>query len=359
MDYSALLTQLETSIAQNTFEDTHVTAQIVADLYFIRQNFANLFNDDANWFLGLETKYVEAAVKHLRGVYLRFTREKVDVAKTYFYIEYTTLFHEVFLVLHDTELSSCVILLEKMQQSLRLTLEYKLEEYNKTVHKMLEEIRAPGFTPSIQFALRIKQLNTSPESDTQNQMLMTSENLGVRIKGIKKLLWEDLQRTYEQCTAIFELQQFEETIDHMLVAIKKPGFTPSDKFAKQIQNLKNGLDRERPKKDNMIGQDFYSKILIRKRNLCTMLDKMYREGPDSFNLPESKKIAAGRGSKINAPGVTGAASPPHTTQVQTHATPSAILYPLSSSLHKPCTNCEYCNFYPELVPMLPDLPCEL
>lgn len=301
IDYSALLTQLETSIAQITFEDISVAAQIVANLDLIRQNFAKLLDKDKDWFQDLEQKYAEAALKHLKGLYSRFIRETVDDAKTYLYIQYKPLFNQHILILSDTELSSCVILLEKMQESLGLTLDYKLEEYNKTVDKMLKEVRAPEFTPSRKFANRIKDLNTVADSDTQFQTLMTSVNLDMRIKRIQKLLWEDLQRTYESHKTKYELHKFQKTILYMEAEMQKPGFTPSDEFGKQIESLKKRLDRERPREDNIELHDFNLRKLMHKRNLFDMLHKMYQH--------KCKKIAAGLESGINKPVLPGAASP--------------------------------------------------
>lgn len=88
IDYSALLTQLQTSIAQNTFEDISVAEQIVTSLDMIRQNLANLSDEDTNRFVHLEQQYAEAAVAHLKDLYRSFIGANVKEVQNYFYKQY-------------------------------------------------------------------------------------------------------------------------------------------------------------------------------------------------------------------------------------------------------------------------------
>ena len=324
IDYSALLTQLQTSIAQNTFEDISVAEQIVTSLDMIRQNLANLSDEDTNRFVHLEQQYAEAAVAHLKDLYRSFIGANVKEVQNYIYKKYETFCNVHILVLSDMELPVCVILLEKMQQTLGLQLRYELEKYRNTVNNMLNEVTVHGFTPSDDFAQSIKLLDISPNSEIRLQTFMTSVNLDVRIQRMKKLLWENLLRTYESHRAIFELRQCESTIRGMQEEMRKPGFIPSDKFGNQIKSLKKGLDRERPREDNMVWQDANLQILMQKRNLWDKLHQV--EKRYKACLRESKRIAAGLESEINEPGSTGPASLPHVTQVQTHANPMRAVF---------------------------------
>jgi len=271
----------------------------------------------------LKNLYVSKVRKFLHNIHDEFTRTSLSAPQDYermqeLYEQYTHVWQQnitIFLTFKNEEIMEQKLTMEK---ALGIQGRQVALEFSTMLKKYHEEMLAPKFKISTNFVRKLVNL----QKEVKNTGSDVERNhfdkfyAGYKKEAINFLL--DADREFElSCTA----------------------FKTSQKSKSLLKDMEKRLTKY--KKLHEITKD--------------TLDPWTNDGIENrIQKQEAMLQECATHQSQTAP-----ASEPHATQVQAWVGPSAIMYPLNSSLHKPCTNCEYCNFYPQLVPRLPDLPCEL